>query len=380
MDRFIDIIGASLIFGVISGLRKGRAAAPKIRISPFKKGDETLFQFTSLFEKKALHTNLNAGDAAEHIASLLKEDYTQAVFFTAGADYYANSLGKLKIQKKPPTKKDEPVSSHNRKKSYILDEGIPHDFLVSLGVMNDSGQVFKGKFDKYKQLNKYLELIRSYIPSPPDRPVRIIDFGCGKAYLTFAVYYYLTAIKKQSCKITGLDLKEDVITFCGSVRDTLGYTGLDFQIGDISDYDSNDSVDMVISLHACDTATDLAISKAVHWNSPVIIAVPCCQHELFPQISASEQLPLMKHGILKERTASLVTDSLRAQLLEAVGYSADVVEFIDMEHTPKNIMLRAEKKAPSPAAFDDYLRFKEYWNVRPLLEELLRDRLPGPDK
>jgi SAM-dependent methyltransferase len=281
------------------------------------------------------------------------------------------SLGKqLKLHKKPPTRKPPAEAEHNRKKEALIPESA--DFLIRLGVSSQDGCVLKGKYDKYRQINKYLELTEGFIPVVKDRRVRIIDFGCGKAYLTFAMYYYLTQIRNIDCEITGLDLKSDVISFCSSVAEDLHYNNLRFSRGDIAEWNETGPIDMVITLHACDTATDAAIAKAVSWDASTIITVPCCQHELFSQVASDIQRPLLRHGILKERLSALITDASRAQILEAVGYKVDVIEFIDMEHTPKNVMLRAQKKGPfNKQALDEYKSFTKSWGVSPCLEHLL---------
>ncbi len=368
--RFDDIFTSGVISGTISGLRKEPVSeAQKVRIRPFESKGETLYQFTYTVREKEIHENFSSLDAAKKVDELLGDSFTQALLCTNEVDWHAVSLGKLKIRKKPPTKQGTGVASHNKKKTALLDETA--DFLVRLGVSSDKG-VLKGKNDKYRQINKYLELIESVIPTVKDRPLHIVDFGCGKAYLTFAVYHYLTSVLGISCNITGLDLKEDVIDFCNAVAVDLGYDNLKFSVGDISAWSSDQPIDMVITLHACDTATDYAIAKAIKWGAKTIITVPCCQHELFSQINSEVQRPLLRHGIIKERVSALVTDAARAQLLEAVGYKADVIEFIDMEHTPKNIMIRATKTGKKNSqALKEYTAFAKEWNINPCLHGLL---------
>ena len=235
--------------------------------------------------------------------------------------------------------------SHNRTKKYVLQEGVPVPFLVDLGVMTAEGKVVKSRYDKFRQINRFLEFIEDVLPNlDPNRTNTIIDFGCGKSYLTFAMYYYLHVLKKYPIRVIGLDLKKDVIAHCNRMAEKYEYTSLHFLEGDISTYDGADSADMVITLHACDVATDFALDKAVHWNAKVILSVPCCQHELNAQIENDMLEPLLKYGILKERFAALLTDALRANLLEQHGYEVQILEFIDMEHTPKNLLIRAVKR------------------------------------
>ncbi len=242
---------------------------------------------------------------------------------------------------------DSAALSHNRKKHYLLEEGIPVPFLVQLGVMTPDGRVVKARYDKFRQINRYLEFVEDILPSlPRGREISIIDFGCGKSYLTFALYYYLHEKQGYDVHITGLDLKEDVIAECGRLAKSFGYDKLEFLHGDIADYTGTDEVDMVVTLHACDTATDYALYKAIKWNAKVIFCVPCCQHELNKQIDDSSRMPIMKYGLIKERVSALYTDALRANMLEAQGYKTQILEFIDMEHTPKNILIRAVKTGP----------------------------------
>ncbi|MDE7211235.1 MAG: SAM-dependent methyltransferase [Lachnospiraceae bacterium] len=245
------------------------------------------------------------------------------------------------------------LPEHNRKKNYILAEGKPVPFLLDLGVMTPEGRVVHARYDKFRQINRFLEFIEDILPElPKDRELSIIDFGCGKSYLTFAMYYYLHELKHYPLRIMGLDLKTEVIEHCNALADRYGYGGLHFLQGDIASYEGAEAVDMVVTLHACDTATDAALKKAVDWGARVILSVPCCQHELNRTIKNEVLAPVLRYGLIKERMAALITDGLRADLLEQLGYKVQVLEFIDMEHTPKNILLRAVKKnqIPVPAA------------------------------
>ncbi|MDF2590438.1 MAG: hypothetical protein K0S41_4281 [Anaerocolumna sp.] len=235
--------------------------------------------------------------------------------------------------------------SHNREKSYILSEGHRVPFLIDLGVMNDEGKIIKAKYDKFKQINRFLEFIEDIIPSlDKTRELTVIDFGCGKSYLTFAMYYYLKELKGYQIRVIGLDLKKDVIKTCNNLALRYGFDKLTFKEGDIASFEGVDKVDMVVTLHACDTATDYALYKAIKWDADVILSVPCCQHELNNQMHSDILNPILQYGLIKERFAALSTDALRAELLEAVGYKAQILEFIDMEHTPKNILIRAVKR------------------------------------
>lgn len=234
---------------------------------------------------------------------------------------------------------------HNRKKQYLLEEGVAVPFLVDLGVMTKEGTVVKAKYDKFRQINRFLEFVEDILPSlPKNREVTILDFGCGKSYLTFALYHYLHTVKNYDIRIVGLDLKKDVIAHCNRLAVSYGYEKLEFLCGDIADYTGMDRVDMVVTLHACDTATDYALYKSILWKASVVLSVPCCQHEWNRQMECEPLAPFVKYGIVKERMSALMTDAFRANVMEACGYKTQLLEFIDMEHTPKNILLRAVKK------------------------------------
>ena len=251
---------------------------------------------------------------------------------------------------------------------------------MSLGVQTPQGQVIRAKYDKFRQINRYLEFIEDVCDKlPADRTIRIVDFGCGKSYLTFAMYYYLHQLEHRDVRVTGLDLKTEVIRNCGRLAKRLQYEKLDFREGDISSFQDDGKVDMVVSLHACDRATDYALEKAVKWGAEVILAVPCCQHELNGQIRCDLLQPIFKYGLIKERMAALITDALRADLLEKKGYDTQILEFIDMEHTPKNLLIRAVKRRgmrpkggilseEKSGALDLAMEFLQ---VNPTLKELL---------
>ena len=266
--------------------------------------------------------------------------------------------------------------SHDRKKTYLLPTDQPLPFLVDLGLMTSEGKLVKGKQDKFRQINRFLEFVADVVPHlPTDRQITVVDFGCGKSYLTFAMYYFLHEQKGFDVRMIGLDLKEDVIASCSKLAKKYGYEGLTFLVGDIASYEGMNSVDMVVSLHACDTATDYALHKAISWSASVILSVPCCQHECNQTLKAEGVLaPALKYGIIKERMAALFTDAMRANLLEQQGYQVQLLEFIDMEHTPKNILIRAVRgqAAADPAAYEALRDF--------LHTPLILDRLLGEEK
>ena len=280
--------------------------------------------------------------------------------------------GKVTIRRKQKKIRAKAADlSHNRKKRYILEEGVKVPFLQDLGVMTQDGKIVHTRFDKFRQINRFLEFIEDILPQlDRGRELTILDFGCGKSYLTFAMYYYLHELKKYDIRIIGLDLKSEVIRHCNELAEKYRYEKLQFLEGDIADYEGVSSVDMVVTLHACDTATDYALAKAVEWGAKVILSVPCCQHEVNRQIKNDTLEPILKYGILKERMSALLTDGIRANLLESMGYETQILEFIDMEHTPKNLLIRAVKTG-NKRKMDDAAELMNALHIRPTLEKLL---------
>lgn len=354
----------------------------KAKLRPMEQKGELLFQLGSFTKTQAFHKNLTVEETKDELAKLL-EEFRQVQVETVSEDITVliSKKGKATIKRKRKKVQAKAADlSHNRKKKYILEEGIVVPFLQDLGVMTQDGKIVRTKMDKFRQINRFLEFVEDILPQlDKDRELTLLDFGCGKSYLTFAMYYYLHELKGYDIRIIGLDLKTDVILHCNELAKKYGYEKLTFLVGDIADYEGVDQVDMVVTLHACDTATDYALAKAVGWNAKVILSVPCCQHEVNKQLEKQRNLhsgkmksktevmgvsemlgdqlasmeevlgPIMDYGLLRERFAALVTDGLRAKRLESEGYETQVLEFIDMEHTPKNILLRAVKKG-SPAA------------------------------
>ncbi|WIF95744.1 class I SAM-dependent methyltransferase [Caminicella sporogenes] len=369
-----------LIYGVLSKInKKSEKTFNKVSIKPVLVRNNIFVQFTYHYDKKVIHNNLNFVDTVRELHNLIHNYFRQVVLYTTDSDYQIliSKKGKIKILKKPPSREKRDLS-HNRKKNYILEENIPNPFLIKLGVMNKSGKIIAKKYDKFKQLNRFLEMVSDctdYLKK--DKTINIIDFGCGKSYLTFALYYYLVEKLGLDVNIIGLDLKKDVINFCNKIATELGYDKLKFVYGDIKGFDEFNSVDMVVTLHACDTATDDALVKAVKWGADIILSVPCCQHELFNKIQNPVMEPMLKHGIIKEKLSSLITDSIRGNILEIMGYSVQMLEFIDMEHTPKNILIRAFKRNNiiNKKAVSQYLKFKEFWNVQPYIEREMGEDL-----
>lgn len=349
---FTDCLNETLIRVILSNPSSNDGVI-KICARPMLKNKSLLFQIEEYTKTQVFHKNLTAGDAGSYLTSKLSSDtssqtasFKNALVETQSftANVLVSKKGTITIKKKVNASAKQPKISlsHNRKKKYILEEGIPVPFLIDLGVMTQNGNIVNAHYDKFRQINRFLEYIEDILPSlPTGRELRILDFGCGKSYLTFAIYYYLKVLKGYPVRITGLDLKEDVIRHCNELAVKYGYDKLEFLCGDIAYYDGCSQVDMVVTLHACDTATDYALAKAVGWGAKVILSVPCCQHELNKQMKNDLLSPVLHYGILKERMAALMTDGLRAQILEANGYRTQILEFIDMAHTPKNLLIRA---------------------------------------
>lgn len=349
ITQLLDIcISDKLIDMVISGQKnKSEDKAVKVRIRPVILKNEIEYQVSEFVGRKVLHSNHSAADVKKKIIDYMTEDFKQAqINMTDAAATILSSKSKTLTckYKKAGQLKVQRDLSHNRTKKYIIQEGKPVAFMIDLGVMGQDGKIIRTRYDKFRQINRFLEYIEDILPKlDKERELTIIDFGCGKSYLTFAMYYYLKELKGYNIRIIGLDLKADVIEHCNELRTRYGYDKLDFYVGDIATYKDVDKVDMVVTLHACDTATDYALAKAVKWGAEVILSVPCRQHEANRTIKSDILSPVMDYGILKERMAAIVTDAARAKLLTANGYDTQILEFIDMEHTPKNLLIRAVK-------------------------------------
>lgn len=344
----------------------------KILIRPLSIKENLFYQWTEQKKQQAFHQNHSPEQSKTLLKDCLK-GYKQILIFTSEADYQILISKKFQVTilKKQPTKQSQGLW-HNRPKEYVIEEGTSVPFLIHLGVMNREGRVYPHKKDKFKQINRFLEMVEDVLVNFKKERIRIIDFGCGKSYLTFALYYFLKIIKKLDITLIGIDIKESVIQSCKDLRDKLGWNHLDFVLSNIHEYQDAEKVDMMVSLHACDTATDAALEKAVQWQSDVILSVPCCQHELYNQVQNESLKPILKHGILKERFAALATDAARAQILEALGYRVQVMEFVEVEHTPKNLLIRAVRdKQASEEAWRVYKEFKEALHIHPALEKSL---------
>jgi len=348
LEELLNTLAGQATLSHIQFQKPRTTTLTKASIRPILIQNQLHYQITTQVNTQSLHVNLTQTDLISHVIQLMNTGFKQAILYTQDSEYHVltNNKGKITILKKPVSEtlienSNTPLP-HNRKKNYILQDGIPIPFLIELGIMNTAGKVLAKKYDKFKQINRFLDMIQDCLPALDlTQRIHIVDFGCGKSYLTFALYHYLANIHQLSLKVVGLDLKSEVIKDCSLLAQKLGFNDLSFFVNDIEHYHSEEPIDMVVVLHACNTATDAALEKAVQWKAKVILAVPCCQHELYNQIKNNELYPLFKHGIIKERIAALTTDALRAQLLEILGYKTQILEFIDMEHTPKNLLIRA---------------------------------------
>lgn len=354
MERIKDFLDEQLGQIILSNSRR-KEEVSKVRVRPLLLQGKLVFQVEEFRGKQAFHQNLMKDEAYEYLQNAMSDTFRQMELASAkgSAQILVSKNGKMtvKVKKNRPVKGQAKIQApstlldHNRKKKYVLEEGKPIPFLQDLGVMTVDGRIVHSRYDKFRQINRFLEFVQDILPKlPKGREINIIDFGCGKSYLTFAMYYYLKELNGFDIRVIGLDLKQDVIDHCNQLARKYGFEKLAFYHGDIASYEGVDQVDMVVTLHACDTATDYALAKAVRWNASVILSVPCCQHELNRQMKNDMLEPVLQYGLLKERMAALYTDGIRAEILENHGYRTQILEFIDMEHTPKNVLIRAVKE------------------------------------
>lgn len=341
---------------------------------------EKFYQIAEFTDKQVFHKNVAEEEVEKFCITELNEKFLQLNAWGISSEIQIKLTKRRKIilgVKKADNKKmAEEVRANNRKKNYILEEGSVIEPLADMGIFTKEGKIVNSMYDKYKQINRFIEIIDDELKKKIITHLNIIDFGCGKSYLTFIVYYYLTEIKKINVNMIGLDLKEDVIKKCNRAAKKYGYENLSFELGDINGYLAPFKVDMVITLHACDMATDFALYNAINWGADYIFSVPCCQHELNSQIE-SERFSLMtRYGIIKERFAALATDAIRGNLLEYMGYNVNLLEFVDLSHTPKNILIRAVKnpnkaKEVKDKAMDEVRRMMEEYGLSQTLYRLI---------
>ena len=374
-----EVFKDEIIKVVISNKINKEIKYNKISVNLKETNKGRFYQIEKFTDKQVFHENVNVESINEKIYECLNGAYKQ---LSAWSDNYTYDMkiskkGKVFLGKKKSDNSKVVKKGHNKEKNYILKEGMIIEPLIDLGVFTKEGKVVNSKYDKYKQINRFIEIIDDEIKKNNYKELTILDFGCGKSYLTFVLYYYFVKIKKINVKMIGLDLKEDVIKKCNEIAQRYKYENLHFELGDINGFKYNNKVDMVITLHACDTATDYALYNAVKWNSKMIFSVPCCQHEFNGQMKADELSILTKYGIVQERVAALMTDSVRANLLECAGYKTQLLEFIDISHSPKNILIRASKSNISKEKREKSLKevnnLIETFNFNPTLYSLLKN-------
>ena len=361
----------------------------KVIIKPIILKSTKNIQIESFKDNKAFHKNIDLNNLQE-LENNLKEyidNFKQILLQIEGSDISFIRKKENFSRKEKESNLIKTSNEHNKKKQYILNEGDKIDFLIELGLMSVEGKILKSSFNKFKQINKYLEFIDDVIEELKAKKlitnhINVLDFGCGKSYLTFALYYYLKNYRKDlTFSIVGLDLKKDVIEFCNKLAKKLNYENLEFLNGNIKDYDKSKEVDLVFSLHACNNATDYSLEKALSLDAKAILAVPCCHHEFFEKIQKNKNsefyntLKIMAdNGVVLDKFTTLATDSFRSLSLELCGYKTKMIEFIDMEHTPKNILIRAIKSKSSnlKEKLVEYNKLKEFLGIKPLLEDLIK--------
>lgn len=372
-ETFEPFFGATIKKVVLSKPRSKSGEFKKVSI--VQRVD--YFQIEKLTEKQVFHQNVSCAEAFEFCITSLQESFMQ---MNAWDEFYEHQVliskqGKVSYKKIATRSTTVPTAEHNRAKEYILSEGMEIPPLVDMGIFTKEGIVVRAMYDKFRQINRFIEIVDDAFKGQEIKHLNIIDFGCGKSYLTFILYHYFTVVKKISVNMIGLDLKEAVIEKCNTAAKKYGYDNLRFELGDINGYKCDFPVDMVISLHACDTATDYALYNAIKWKAKIVFSVPCCQHELNAQIKSDELSILTRYGIIQERVAALMTDAIRGNLLEAHGYKTQILEFVDFESTPKNILIRATLRpitqAQKKKALQEVTSIMEKFSLKPKLYELL---------
>lgn len=374
-----EVFKSEIIKIVISNKVKKGEKYNKIAINLKENNKNKFYQIEKFTDKQVFHENIKINEISDKVSELIFGNYKQMTAWSNNEifDLKISKKGKIFLGKKKNDNSKIVAKGHNKEKNYILKEGMIIEPLIDLGVFTKEGKVVNSKYDKYKQINRFIEIIDDEIKKNNYKELTILDFGCGKSYLTFVLYYYFVKIKNINVKMIGLDLKEDVIKKCNDIAKRYNYENLHFELGDINGFKYNNKVDMVITLHACDTATDYALYNAIKWNSKMIFSVPCCQHEFNSQMKANELSILTKYGIVQERVAALMTDSVRANLLECMGYKTQLLEFIDIAHSPKNILIRASKnnisKEKKEKSLNEVNNLIRTFNFNPTLYNLLKN-------
>lgn len=374
-----EITSQDIIKIVISNKMNKDVEYNKIAFGLKENNKGKYYQIEKYTDKQVFHENIDKDDLKVNVEKYLSDNYKNLSAWSNDStfDLKISKKGKVFLGKKKSDNEKLVNKGHNKAKNYILKEGMIIQPLIDLGVFTKEGKVVNSKYDKYKQINRFVEIIDDEIKKNDYKELTILDFGCGKSYLTFVLYYYFVEIKKINVKMIGLDLKADVIKKCNDIAKRYNYENLHFEIGDVNGFKYNNKVDMVITLHACDTATDYALYNAIKWNSKMIFSVPCCQHEFNHQMKAKSLDILTKYGIVQERVAALMTDAARANLLESVGYKTQLLEFIDIAHSPKNILIRASKgnisKDKKEKSLNEVKTLMDQFNFNPTLFNLLKE-------
>ena len=401
-EAAIKLVESSIEKLVLSSPKSKSSVYRKMTVRPLLIQKQNMYQLERFTEKQAFQENIKPEELVDALVKSLTEEFSQLDGWSRKGTHLikVSKKGKVLYKEKIEAKESAPGADcaacqpaakqvddlfkpQNRQKKYLLEAKDAPQPLVDLGVVTKEGKVVASRYDKYKQINRFIEMIDNGI-GPRVKRLNIIDFGCGKSYLTFVLYHYLVNVRGIDAHVVGLDLKADVIAKCNEIAKRYGYKNLQFEVGDVNGYKADFQVDMVITLHACDTATDFALFNAIQWNTPRIYSVPCCQHELGGQMKRQTAGSLTEYGLIKERFAALLTDALRADLLKAQGYQVDLLEFVDMEHSPKNLLIRAVKEtgafsapgagADSQSARSAKSRVEEAmaeYNVKPTLYHLL---------
>lgn len=378
-DVIKEILKEDIVKIVISNKVNKDVTYNKINITLKEKNNNEYYQMEKFTDKQVFHENIDKSQLESKLKESIENKYKQVSAWseTTTFDLKISKKGKIHLSKRKSDNVKMVNKSHNKEKNYILKEGMIIEPLIDLGVFTKEGKVVKSKYDKYKQINRFVEIIDDEIKKNDYKELTILDFGCGKSYLTFVLYYYFVKIKNIKVKMIGLDLKKDVIKKCNDIAKSYNYENLHFELGDINGFKYNNKVDMVITLHACDTATDYALYNAIKWNSKMIFSVPCCQHEFNKDMKSEDLSILTRYGIIQERVAALMTDAVRGNLLESVGYKTQLLEFIDIAHSPKNILIRASKgnvsKEKREKAIEEVNNLIKEFNFNPTLYKLLKE-------
>ena len=374
-----EITREDIIKLVISNKINNNFEYNKITFILKENNNKKYYQIEKFTDKQVFHENIDTDILEAKVTEYMASNYKQisAWSSTVTFELKISKKGKVLLSKTKSDNVKLATKDHNKGKNYILKEGMIIEPLIDLGIFTKEGKVINSKYDKYKQINRFVEIIDDEIKKNDYKELTILDFGCGKSYLTFVLYYYFVEIKKIKVNMIGLDLKADVIKKCNDIAKRYNYENLHFELGDINGFKYNNKVDMVITLHACDTATDYALYNAIKWNAKMIFSVPCCQHEFNQQMKTEDLSILTKYGIVQERIAALMTDSVRANLLECVGYRTQLLEFIDIAHSPKNILIRASKttisKEKKHKALSEVTNLMKQFNFNPTLYNLLKE-------